>query len=267
MGSRTHQSDDLHAFSAPLHPLDTENGFGNFAAPTRQIALDMDAARLLFAAARGGKLRRLRVDAQHFMQHPFAIRTLLPAWVAMEMLLGSSRTFELPTEAWQAAAASLRPLLAHASIWLSGSPEDSLHSRLLEDEQVASLNGFFTAERLGPLALPTWRKAAGSQGPLQHPVLLYLPWLKDIELAGQVADAWNAVVHRRQADKVKCPCKDCAEWYLQLVAEKEAEQLRLAHEALEEARIAELAKLESKKAKLQVWETREHLDKWCFKKA
>lgn len=42
-----------------------------------------------------------------------------------------------------------------------------------------------------------------------QPVKRYFPWLEDAELAGQVADAWNEVVKRGEADKIKCPCKKC----------------------------------------------------------
>lgn len=42
------------------------------------------------------------------------------------------------------------------------------------------------------------------------PIELYLSWLhKDAELAQQVAEAWNEVVKRGEADVVKCTCEQC----------------------------------------------------------
>lgn len=40
---------------------------------------------------------------------------------------------------------------------------------------------------------------------------LYLPWLEqDADLAQRVADAWNAVVERGEADLAKCCCLQCS---------------------------------------------------------
>lgn len=42
----------------------------------------------------------------------------------------------------------------------------------------------------------------------------YLPWLvRDVQLAQQVLEAWNAIVERGEADKVRCPCKECRASY------------------------------------------------------
>lgn len=39
----------------------------------------------------------------------------------------------------------------------------------------------------------------------------YLPWLaRDGQLAREVAEAWNLVVDREEADVVKCPCERCS---------------------------------------------------------
>lgn len=46
-------------------------------------------------------------------------------------------------------------------------------------------------------------------GEERQPIELYLPWLEEAELAQQVADAWNAVVDRGEADVVKCWCDLC----------------------------------------------------------
>ena len=41
-------------------------------------------------------------------------------------------------------------------------------------------------------------------------ILHYFAWLaEDAELAQQVADAWNELVRRGEAGKIKCDCQKC----------------------------------------------------------
>lgn len=150
------------------------------------------ATRTIIAAAKGGKLRRLRVDRP--VQHPFAIRALLPHWVGVD-------AFDMYGGAWQGAAAALRPLLAHASTWLHATPASGARSdRLLTPSDVQGLQAYCEAERM-----PVAKRGVD----MQH-VQRYLPWLaEDEELSGKVVEAWNAVVDRGDVDAVQCHCEKC----------------------------------------------------------
>lgn len=184
--------------------------------------------RIIAAAARGGKLRRLFIP-EPAIQRPFAVRALVPFWVNVEVwhVMGvNARPISTPAKAWSDAASALRPALHHASTWLPESATGARSDRRLTLEDVQSLYALFT-----PPAYASTPDFTGEQQVYQtHVALLsaaptpvhgqplfghslvnlYLPWLvEDASLAQQVADAWNAVVAQKEADKVKCRCERC----------------------------------------------------------
>lgn len=177
------------------------------------------ANRTIVAAARGGNLRQLLLSsAIAVSQKSFAVRALLPYWVAIDDF-GSWETHMCRAEGWQKqwyhAARTLRTVLAHCSLWLEESHIGARNSRLLTREDVQALRGYFsrfTAETL-PKAFTFTILQGSARKIITRPFAifgLYLPWLEeDAELAQQVADAWNAVVDRGEADVVKCKCEQC----------------------------------------------------------
>lgn len=103
---------------------------------------------------------------------------LWPYWVNLDYAYGCNTL------------ASLRPLLAHASLWL-GSTSDSgrRETRKLTGQDVQSLPSYFKKE-----GMPASRDDLYYHG--HQPLAPYLPWLEDTDLAQRIADAWNAVIHR-----------------------------------------------------------------------
>lgn len=131
--------------------------------------------------------------ASNGAQQPFAVRALLPCWVQIESWGRETRSLR----AWRAAATTLRPLLSRASRWLeSTSSSGQREERYLDEQEVQSLQAYFEREDLPELVRDEL-----------SPAQPYLPWLhEDAALAKQVADAWNAVVRRGEADVVRCKC-------------------------------------------------------------
>lgn len=181
-----------------------ETSLGSFELPaqlptskTEQDALRFSVAyRTIITAARGSSLRRLKVTQD--VQHPFAIRTLLPCWMLLEERQGLS-WFE-PT--WQLAACSLRPFFSHASLWFgveSGTSERQ--DRTFTREEVQLLRAMFKGAAMPRITPPLGQDQA---------ILRYLVWMEqDEELAQRVVDAWNAIEGRGEADKVHCGCLKC----------------------------------------------------------
>lgn len=162
------------------------------------------SCRTIVTAAQGGRLRRLAVTA-FGVQEPFAVRSLLPCWVKMDVWEDYD-LFVLPGDDWVASAWSLRPTLAHASMWLPESSPGARDDRRLTCSDVRSLLGHFECAGVPAGMEPKF----DYDEPDYRFSSLYLPWLaEDIELAQQVADAWNAVVARGEADVVKCGCEKC----------------------------------------------------------
>lgn len=99
--------------------------------------------RTIIAAARGGRLRHLSCDDN--AQYAFAIRALVPFWVHIQDWDGS----EYLARGWLRAAASLRPLLAHVSLWgTSPSLDAAREDRSLTGEELQSLDSHFEQEEL-----------------------------------------------------------------------------------------------------------------------
>lgn len=103
------------------------------------------------------------------------------------------------------AAACLHPLLSHASFWLllNLDVEEVRKQRYLTTPDIQAFQAHFKSRGLPKLLSRT------EYSP--HPIHLYLRWLsEDSKLAEQVADAWNKVVERGDADDPECLCKKCA---------------------------------------------------------
>lgn len=152
----------------------------------------------VIAAARTGHLRQAKCYTNGLQA--FLIRELLPCWVNLEFQ--ETDRFSL----WAGAAGSLRPVLSHASRWLGAplAPSNLTLERRLTGEQVQELHSFFKKQGIPKLENCAWHKGAWSRA-----FEGYLPWLEEAGMAQQVADAWNSVVDRGEADKVKCPCVLC----------------------------------------------------------
>lgn len=143
------------------------------------------AWRTIITAARSGKLRQLVCDGE--MKAPFAIPALVPYWVAVEKWGGVGQY----GSDYHRNATSLRQVLAHLS--LSRASSDGL----LTWQDVQALHTVDDSEWTGA--------ETGSMG-------IYAAWFReDAVLAQQVADAWNAVVERGEADEVWCLCHQCRE--------------------------------------------------------
>lgn len=158
---------------------------------------DSVTTRTVISAARTGHLRQLKVD---HIESPFAVRALLPCWVQIELNhQGGLR------HCWSGAACSLRPILAHASLWLTpASASDARQSRQLTGADVQSLRSHFDQHDAPFLRPMPWEDKDN------NPIGQYLSWLKeDADLAQQVADAWNAVLERGDADVIRCNCQRC----------------------------------------------------------
>lgn len=141
------------------------------------------ALRAVVSAARGGSLRRLVCDNE--LQHVFAIPSLLPCWVEVD--------FPLVGAGWLHAAASLRPLIVHASLHLDPRPGAfEREDRRLTTQEVQSLHFYYDGNDDAPREIAITRS-----------VKRYLSWLaEDTELAERVSTVWNAVVERGEADAI-----------------------------------------------------------------
>lgn len=157
------------------------------------------ACRTIIAAAKGCRLRRLRPTL--YMQHPFAIRSLIWAWV----LIDDWEEIEIFSDGWLRAATTFRSLLSHASLWLGTTPGlGAREERQLTTQEIQSLQAHF--RRAGPPK--PFHDMAGER---KFVTGRYLPWLaEDEELATLVSTAWNVVVEKRRgADLLKCDCNMC----------------------------------------------------------
>lgn len=171
----------------------------------RRLYHSLIASRTILAAARGGQLRWLRVE--EYIQHVFAVRALLSCWVRLDYWHERREPWF-----WAGAAASLRPLLAHASLWFSQTRGVARTDRYLTLRDLQLLQKHFqyhgTPEFIHERNLQLHNVLKRTADP--QPVHRYLAWFaEDAELAQQVADAWTQVVDRGGADKVKCPCERC----------------------------------------------------------
>lgn len=163
------------------------------------------ACRCIVAAAKGGRLRSLQFEVDA-VQEPFAMRSLIPAWVHVLVKGSPVDGFDSPASLsesdyeamrWICAARWLRPTLTHASLWLPrpySSPGENRHLQLCDIQ--AMLYHFKTSNF-----------DDGTGRLMAEP---YLSWFeRDAELAQQVSDAWNTVVERGEADERLCSCSKC----------------------------------------------------------
>lgn len=175
------------------------------------------ACRTIIAAARGGHLRHVIIGGH--LEQPFAIRALLPHWIGVERW----DLWGLVFSSWLDAASLLRRLLSHASLWLETSTAGPRYDRRLSRQEIQSLGLHFKLEGLPDLVRGTTsereEKRANtcshqyrSQEAVIESVGRYLPWLtEDAGLAQEVSVAWNAVVERGEADRLRCLCNRCRE--------------------------------------------------------
>lgn len=161
--------------------------------------------RTVIAVSRGARLTCLLLPPET-IQHPFAVRALLPSWVDV-VDWAPAKPSELPIKRWYEAAATLRSALSHASFWKHGQIARPSHDQHLTREDMQSLRVYYTTMK----HLPGFRfDLIYAEDPC--PVVdLYLPWLEeDAELAQRVADTWNAIVRRGEANAVVCDCGPCS---------------------------------------------------------
>lgn len=97
--------------------------------------------RTIIAAARNGSLRSLSLKAAQ-VQAPFAMRTMLPLWVILQVICRGYGD----RNQWTLAASGLRSLLAHASLWLDGA-QASRTDRSLTLQEVQGLQSQLRGRR------------------------------------------------------------------------------------------------------------------------
>lgn len=116
---------------------------------------------------------------------------------------------------WATAAQTFRHLLAHASIWfdvVEGS-RSQRHNRKLTHQEIQSLNSRYSHEDLiAIIPLLDFHPELEPDDPTQsYPMDAYLAWLEeDVELSQRVANVWNDIVERGQAEDQDCVCARCS---------------------------------------------------------
>lgn len=91
------------------------------------------ACRMVIAAPKGGQLRYIFGAAKQ--QAPFAVRAILPYWVGLKCM------WLTPGLVWEAAAATFRASLSHASLWLGTTSETGArHDRRLTAQEIQELS-------------------------------------------------------------------------------------------------------------------------------
>lgn len=192
------------------------------------------AWRILATAAKGMHLRDLYLQDSsmfHTMWKPFSVRSLLPGWIGINDwgIRNVFVTYHWDAELrwhsyrpvhWTITAVMLRHALYHMSLLpmtQRGARLDAADSRLLTQGDVQAMREEFKGNKLPLLTNPAEILAmTGGQMPPARALVedstidRYFYWLQDAELAQQVADAWNAVVQRGDADLCKCYCPKCS---------------------------------------------------------
>lgn len=183
---------DLTAFEIPLTP-----NISSSASICQQHC--SIAARTVVAAVRGGKLKRLHFGTA-LIHEPFAVRALVPLWIGIqEWEIRALDDGNLDRQDfWAQAALSLRHVLSYASRHLNGRED-----RLLTCDDVRALLGHSSDIVSAAWTALEEQWLSLEEDPDVEPIELYLRWFaEDAELAQQVADAWNAVVERGEADEL-----------------------------------------------------------------
>lgn len=186
------------------------------------------AWRTIATAARGMRLKDLTVRHGHALWKPFAVPTLLPAWVGIQQWYNRAEwlywDFDLnwhehESGMWVTAATMLRYALYHMSILPLSEREarpNATNSRLLTCGDAQAMRDEFKSNPLPQISEPHWALGFGlveitaTQRLVEGSTIdRYFAWLQGAELAQQVADAWNNVVQRGDADHRKCSCSKC----------------------------------------------------------
>lgn len=202
-------------FTALIEELDT------FELPQEEIpdgrGLDTMLLSMLYRtiiAAAQGKVKRLHLGSAHPITPLFAVPELMPHWLNVDCW-GCTQGYD-----YRAAASTFREIIAHASLWL-GTSLDTVErqDRKLTRQDVQSLYSQFRVKAPWDMPHATWMSVADLFSDSHPPEMryyerphidLYLPLLeRDPELAQRVADKWNEIVQRGEADIVKCRCDNC----------------------------------------------------------
>lgn len=129
------------------------------------------ARRTIIAAAKGGQLRRLNDHVN--TQEPLAIRALLPHWMQVEDW-GRCEEFSWPRAR---AAVLLRPLIAHASLWLDTTSAPTV-DRTLTPQNMQSLQAHFQENGVPEVSVIGNPLFNTNDTPTDS-VKRYLPWLSN----------------------------------------------------------------------------------------
>lgn len=156
------------AFELPTEPL---------VSPEARCSLhNLITCRTVAAAARSGHLQTLsclQADA------PFAVRALLPHWIAL-------KKDYLENGDWQITLDRLRALLSHASLWLGTAPiSGPRQDPELTPQEIQQLSSYLNNAQ----ALDLKERLHESE---MHLLECCLSWLQDAELARRAADAWKS---------------------------------------------------------------------------
>lgn len=155
--------------------------------------------RTIIAAAREGQLRRLALCKRTWMV--LMVRAWLPYWVRIDdwgVVAGE-------LSSWTRAALALRPVLSHVSRWQERTADNLWSQRHVTSQLLRSLHSRCISHTEDS------HDASGTQITATEVIERFLPWLaEDAELAQQVAQVWNDIVDRGEADKVRCMCDMCS---------------------------------------------------------
>lgn len=202
---RVSKEDEIGSFELPSAPSDD-----NIVARMELHRSITD--RTAVAAMRGGRLRRLKLTPS--VHKPFAARTLLPSLVSIEVLDRAMAEWQGRKD-WQQEAKKLRAALEHTSRHRHKSSQDAEDSLLLTSTDVQGMRAHFKSggapRHVTGLEKRTAALFRDEEDEDVHFEDEHLAWLEqDAKLSQQVADAWNAVVKRGEADVVECNCQVCA---------------------------------------------------------
>lgn len=154
-------------------------------------------ARTVITAAKSGNLRYLYFWSQ---DEVFAIRTLLPGWVGIVQWDSTNGSNFGP---WMKAAVTLRAALSHIARWHNDARSNGDR---LTPAQVQAMPAILL-EHGGGAALYELLFPRGPMDP--HPLQPYFSWLETDAVSQSVAEAWSAVVDRREENTMGCFCERC----------------------------------------------------------
>lgn len=188
----------------PLHWTGVENdgrAFASFELSVHDLQNEKERskthkcvmARTIYAAATGGRLKRLHIEARNPRSRlvaPFTTRALLPFWVGVEHWSGRF-------EGYIKVVACLRLYLSHASRWMGVKTSMARYDAKLTRQEVQGV-------------IFDWVPKIPSAFTNRLRVYEALIWLhEDAELAQQVSNVWNALVRGGTSNVMGCLCERC----------------------------------------------------------